>query len=334
MAADDLLLSVRGLQVEFDTSQGRFTALHGIDFDLGRGRVLGIVGESGSGKSVTALSVLRLLPDDTARIVAGRVLFGGMDLAQCNDRQMRSVRGRQIGMIFQDPTTSLNPIFSIGHQLKEGLRLHLGLGRAAAARRAEELLALVRIAGPRECMAKYPHELSGGMRQRVMIAIALSCSPTLLIADEPTTALDVTTQAQILELLRDVQGEFGMAIMLITHDLGVVAEFADEVQVMYAGRIVERAPADQLFIQQRHPYTEGLLHSMPSLDEPDPDQLPTIQGMVAAPFALPPGCAFQPRCPYAWDACAACIPALDPAGPGRAAACLRNAAGYRDGGSI
>ncbi len=325
-ASEPALLSVQGLTVDFYTAQGRFTALHGISFDVRPGRVLGIVGESGSGKSVTALSVLRLLPDDAARIAAGRILFEGQDLARLSERRMRAVRGRQIAMIFQDPTTSLNPIFSIGHQLREPLMLSLGLGRAAADRRAEDLLALVRIAAPRQCLGKYPHELSGGMRQRVMIAMALSCNPKLLVADEPTTALDVTTQAQILELLRDLQAELDMAIMLITHDLGVVASFADDVQVMYAGRIVERAPAERLFERPMHPYTEGLLRSMPSLEEADPERLPTIEGMVASPFAMPAGCTFHPRCAHAWEACTRQNPALARVGPSHDAACLRHAA--------
>jgi peptide/nickel transport system ATP-binding protein/oligopeptide transport system ATP-binding protein len=319
------LLSVRDLAVEFHTAQGRFTAIHGVSFDIHPGRVLGIVGESGSGKSVTALSVMRLLPDYSARIAGGQILFQGLDLVREGERAMRRVRGREVAMIFQDPTTSLNPIFSIGHQIREPLMLHLGLGHAAANQRAEELLALVKISSPRACLQKFPHELSGGMRQRVMIAIALSCNPKLLVADEPTTALDVTTQAQILELLRDLQRQLGMAIMLITHDLGVVAEFADEVQVMYAGRIVERAPVERIFDQPRHPYTEGLLHSMPALEEEDPERLPTIPGMVASPFAMPPGCAFHPRCRLGAEACTWAVPVLDGVGPAHDAACIRTA---------
>ncbi|MBR0654864.1 ABC transporter ATP-binding protein [Plastoroseomonas arctica] len=319
------LISVRSLTVDFFTARGRFTALHGISFDVRPGSVLGIVGESGSGKSVTALAMMRLLPDHTARITGGQILFQGTDLAHAAERDLRRLRGRDMAMIFQDPTTSLNPIFSIGHQLREGLALHLGLGRAAADRRAEELLALVRISSPRACLAKFPHELSGGMRQRVMIAIALACNPKLLIADEPTTALDVTTQAQILELLRDLQGELGMAIILITHDLGVVAEFADEVQVMYAGRIVERAPVADIFAVPSHPYTGGLLHSMPSLEEEDPALLPTIAGMVASPFAMPPGCAFHPRCHLAGADCTRAVPPLARVGAGHDSACIRTA---------
>ena len=316
---------MRNLTVEFHTKRGRFNAIDGVSFDVMPGQVLGLVGESGSGKSVTALALMRLLPEGAARIAGGEILFGGTDLARCPERRMRAVRGREIAMIFQDPTTSLNPIFSIGHQLREGLSLHLGLGRAAGNRRAEELLALVRLQSPRALLDKYPHELSGGMRQRVMIAMALSGAPKLLVADEPTTALDVTTQAQILELLRDLQAQLSMAIVLITHDLGVVAAFADAVQVMYAGRIVERAPVARLFAQPRHPYTEGLLHSMPSLEEEDPESLPAIPGMVASPFAMPKGCAFHPRCRLAVPDCTRGVPPLSGVGPLHAAACIRTA---------
>ena len=226
-------------------------------------------------------------------------------------------------MVFQDPMSSLNPILTVGHQVREPLAVQLGLPRREAQARAEELLALVRIPSPGQVMRAYPHELSGGMRQRVMIAIALSCGPKLLIADEPTTALDVTTQAQILELLRDLQNRFHMAVLLITHDLGVVAEFADEVQVMYAGRIVERSPVGSLFDRPGHPYTEGLLRSMPPLDGEDAPLLPAIEGNVASPFAMPPGCAFHPRCGYGWDACTISVPPALPLGVGHEAACLR-----------
>ena len=324
--AEAALLSVRDLTVAFQTRQGSFNAIERVGFDLRPGRILGVVGESGSGKSVTALALMRLLPDDTARITAGSIRFAGRDLAQLTERQMRAVRGREIAMVFQDPMAAMNPILSVGRQLLEPLRLQLGLGRAAARARAEELLTLVRIPSPRQIMASYPHELSGGMRQRVMIAMALACGPKLLIADEPTTALDVTTQAQILELLRDLQRRLDMSVLLITHDLGVVAEFADDVQVMYAGRIVERARVDALFDRPGHPYTEGLLRSMPLLDDADPERLPTIQGTVASPFALPPGCAFHPRCGYAWDDCTRIRPPMAPIGQGHDAACLRHAA--------
>ncbi len=321
------LLAVRDLHVEFQTGQGRQPALRGIDFDVWPGRTLGVVGESGSGKSVTAMAILGLLPEGAARITAGQVLFGGEDLLRCGERRMQAVRGRAIGMVFQDPSTSLNPVFTVGRQLREGLRLHLRLGSAAATRRAAELLELVRIPDPRACLAKYPHELSGGMRQRVMIAIALSCGPQLLIADEPTTALDVTTQAQILWLLHDLQAQLGMAIILVTHDLGVVADHADDVVVMYAGRVVERAPVADLFARQAHPYTAGLLHSMPSLEEDDSAELPAIPGMAASGAAIPAGCAFHPRCAHAWDACGRTVPPLFAVGGSHQAACLLHAAG-------
>jgi oligopeptide/dipeptide ABC transporter ATP-binding protein len=316
------LLSVRDLSVAFDTRRGTFEAVSGLGFDVLSGRTLGVVGESGSGKSVTAMALMRLLPD-AAEVTSGTVRFAGRDLGTLSEREMQSVRGREIAMVFQDPMASLNPILTVGHQLMEPLRLHMGLGRAAARTRGEELLALVRIPSPVEIMRAYPHELSGGMRQRVMIAIALSCGPKLLIADEPTTALDVTTQAQILELLRDLQERLHMSVLLITHDLGVVAEFADEVLVMYAGRAVERSPVVALFDRPGHPYTEGLLRSMPPLEDEDPETLPAIEGNVASPFALPSGCAFHPRCPYAWDACTKTTPPLARLADNHDAACLR-----------
>ena len=319
------LLSVRDLTVAFDTRRGAFEAVSGVSFDVRPGRTLGVVGESGSGKSVTAMALMRLLPD-SARVTAGQVRFGARDLGPLSDREMQSIRGRGIAMVFQDPMASLNPILTIGWQVMEPLMLQLGLGRRAARARAQELLSLVRIPSPGEIMRAYPHELSGGMRQRVMIAIALSCGPQLLIADEPTTALDVTTQAQILELLRDLQQRLDMSVLLITHDLGVVAEFADEVLVMYAGRIVERSPVMALFDRPGHPYTEGLLRSMPPLEDEDPEVLPAIEGNVASPFALPTGCAFHPRCPYAWDDCTRILPPFAPVGEGHEAACLRHGA--------
>jgi oligopeptide/dipeptide ABC transporter ATP-binding protein len=319
------LLSVRDLTVAFDTRRGSFDAVRNVSFDVRLGRTLGVVGESGSGKSVTAMALMQLLPD-TATVTAGHVRFGTRDLQALAEREMQSVRGREIAMVFQDPMASLNPILTIGHQVMEPLALHLGLGRSAARTRAQELLALVRIPSPGQIMRAYPHELSGGMRQRVMIAIALSCGPKLLIADEPTTALDVTTQAQILELLRDLQQRLNMSVLLITHDLGVIAEFADDVLVMYAGRIVERSPVAALFDRPGHPYTEGLLRSMPPLEDEDPETLPAIEGNVASPFALPSGCAFHPRCPHAWDDCTRLLPAFVALGKGHDAACLRHTA--------
>jgi oligopeptide/dipeptide ABC transporter ATP-binding protein len=315
---------VRELTVAFDTRRGAFDAVRGIGFDVPPGGALGVVGESGSGKSVTAMALMRLLPE-SATVTRGQVLFDGQDLADLSEKRMQAVRGRDIAMVFQDPMASLNPLLTIGRQLTEPLALHLRLDRAAARDRAVELLSLVRIPSAPRVMRAYPHELSGGMRQRVMIAMALSCGPKLLIADEPTTALDVTTQAQILDLLRDLRQRLGMAVLLITHDLGVVAEFADQVLVMYAGRIVERAPAAALFARPAHPYTEGLLRSMPSLDDDDPEVLPAIDGNVASPHAMPPGCAFSPRCPVAMPECTRTQPAMLPVGPRHEAACLLHA---------
>jgi peptide/nickel transport system ATP-binding protein len=316
------LLSVRDLTVAFDTRRGPFDAVRNVSFDVPAGKTLGVVGESGSGKSVTAMALMQLLPD-AATVMSGSVSFDGRNLLAMGERDMQKVRGREIAMVFQDPMASLNPILTIGHQIVEPLRLQLGLARKAARARAEELLALVRIPSPSAIMRSYPHELSGGMRQRVMIAIALSCGPKLLIADEPTTALDVTTQAQILELLRDLQARMHMSVLLITHDLGVVAEFADEVMVMYAGRAVERSPVAALFEKPGHPYTEGLLRSMPPLEDEDPETLPAIEGNVASPFDMPSGCAFHPRCPYVFDACTRQQPPLARLGEGHDAACLR-----------
>jgi oligopeptide/dipeptide ABC transporter ATP-binding protein len=318
------LLSVRDLTVAFDTRRGAFDAVRSVGFDVPAGKTLGVVGESGSGKSVTAMALMQLLPD-SATMTSGTIRFAGRDLAALDEPAMRKVRGREIAMVFQDPMASLNPILTVGHQIMEPLRLQIGLAKPAARRRAEELLALVRIPSPADIMRAYPHELSGGMRQRVMIAIALSCGPKLLIADEPTTALDVTTQAQILELLRDLQERLHMSVLLITHDLGVVAEFADQVMVMYAGRAVERSPVAALFDRPGHPYTEGLLHSMPPLEDEDPEVLPAIEGNVASPFALPTGCAFHPRCRYALDDCRKALPPFAALGEGQEAACLRAA---------
>lgn len=316
------LLRVEGLTVRLRSDRGPVTAVENVGFDLQPGEVLGMVGESGSGKSVTALSLLRLIPEDSIESVAGQVWFGGQNLLRMPESQLRQVRGREIGMIFQDPMTSLNPIASIGWQLQEPLRLHLGLGRRAAAARAEALLDLVGIPQPRKRLAQFPHELSGGMRQRVVIAMALSCEPKLVIADEATTALDVTTQAQILDLLRSLQARLGMAVIMITHDLGIVAEFADRVQVMYAGRVVERAPARNLFEAPAHPYTQGLLRSIPSFED-GPSRLFGIEGTVPSPFDLPPGCGFAPRCALADKACTGAPPAFRPIPGGRHVACVR-----------
>ncbi len=271
---------------------------------------------------MTALSILRLIPDPPGRITGGEIIFRGEDLLKASSRRMRQIRGADISMIFQEPMTSLNPVFPIGDQIIETIRFHERIGRRAARHRAVELLDRVGIAMPAQRLGEYPHELSGGMRQRAMIAIALSCNPRLLLADEPTTALDVTIQAQILELLSDLREEFGMAIVLITHDLGVVAQYVDRVIVMYCGRVVEQAPVEQLFASPQHPYTEGLLGSIASLDG-DADRLQAIPGTVPSPFELPSGCSFRTRCPYARDACALVDPPLISAAPGHEAACIR-----------
>jgi len=321
------LLSVRGLRTTFRAEDGEFAAIEDVGFDLAEGEVLGIVGESGSGKSVTALSILRLIPSPPGRIAAGEVRLDGQDLLTLSERRMREIRGAEIAMIFQEPMTSLNPVLTVGEQIVETIRYHERIGAQAAACRALDLLDQVGIPSPAQRLGEYPHQLSGGMRQRVMIAIALSCNPRLLLADEPTTALDVTIQAQILELLRSLQERFGMAVILITHDLGVIAEFVDRVIVMYAGRVVESAGVHAIFEQPLHPYTEGLLGSIPSLDD-ERERLQAIPGVVPSPFELPPGCRYAPRCPYAREACAAEDPPLLALRPDHRAACIRHT-GYR-----
>ncbi|MCS6780815.1 MAG: ABC transporter ATP-binding protein [Geminicoccaceae bacterium] len=315
------MLSVRGLTTELRTEQGRFNAVDSVSFDLFPGEVLGIVGESGCGKSMTALSILGLVPRPPGRIVAGEVLFEGRDLVRLPERELQRVRGAKIAMIFQEPMTSLNPVFTIGDQLAETLRHHERLGRRAARARAVELLARVGIPAPAERLDSYPHELSGGMRQRVMIAIALACNPKVLLADEPTTALDVTIQAQILDLLERLQAELGMAVVIITHDLGIVAEFAHRVLVMYAGRVIEEGPVAAIFDTPAHPYTRGLLASLPDL-EGESERLVPIPGNVPVLAELPPGCRFAPRCGLALPACRAADPPLHRLGP-RAVACVR-----------
>jgi len=319
---EEPLLRIRGLRTVFRIPGGEFAAVDGVDLEVPRGRTLGVVGESGCGKSVLSLSIMRLVPRP-GRVVAGEVRLEGTDLLGLSMEQMREVRGGRAAMIFQEPMTSLNPVHSVGMQIIEAMRAHDPRASAAALRdRAIEALRRVRIPAPERRFEEYPHQLSGGMRQRVMIAMALACQPKLLIADEPTTALDVTVQAQILDLLRELQAETGMSIILITHDLGVVAEMADEVAVMYAGRVVERAPARALFEDPQHPYTLGLLGSVPRLDE-ERERLLAIEGAVPPPFALPRGCRFHPRCPFAIEACRAAPPALEEIMPGHRAACIR-----------
>ena len=316
------LLRVDGLRTVFGSRAREVAAVDGVSLAIARGRTLGIVGESGCGKSMLSLSVMRLVPAP-GRIAAGRVMFEGQDLLGVSGAAMRRIRGNRIAMIFQEPMTSLNPLFTAGQQISEAIRAHDGGASGPALRaRCVEMLRRVRIPAPERRVDEYPHQMSGGMRQRVMIAMALCCAPELLIADEPTTALDVTVQAQILDLLRELQAQNGMAIILITHDLGVVAEMADEIAVMYAGRIVEHAPKAAIFDAPQHPYTLGLLGSMPRIEQRR-HRLLAIEGTVPPPFAMPPGCSFQPRCVFAAPPCAAGQPPLRGLGPGHVAACFR-----------
>jgi oligopeptide/dipeptide ABC transporter ATP-binding protein len=319
------ILQVENLRTWFTTENGVARAVDGVSFHVNPGETLGIVGESGSGKSVTSLSVMRLIPQPPGKIQEGsRILFrheGGVeDLAAASEARMRQIRGNDIAMIFQEPMTSLNPVFTVGDQIIESLRLHQGLGKKAARDRAIEMLQLVGIPIPHQRVDEYPHQLSGGMRQRVMIAMALACDPKLLIADEPTTALDVTIQAQILELLNRLQSELGMSIILITHDLGVVAETCDRVIVMYAGQVFEEGPVDDVFHDPQNPYTEGLLRSMPKLGGPK-ERLAVIPGVVPSPVNWPVGCRFHDRCPYGWEKTEKEAPPLFDIGPGRKNKC-------------
>src|SRR6187397_2032186 len=299
------LLEVRNLQTHFPTRAGLVRAVDGVSFHLDRGELLGLVGESGCGKSMTALSVMRLIAPP-GKIVNGEILFDGKDLLKLSDAEMREMRGDDIAMIFQDPMTSLNPVYTVGDQISEALRLHRKLSKKQARQATVEAMREVAIPDPARRVSDYPHQLSGGMRQRVMIAMALACDPKLLIADEPTTALDVTTQAGILGLMREIRERLGTAILLITHDLGVVAEVADRVAVMYTGRIVEESPVDELFARPKHPYTEGLLRSVPKLTSEHVikrERLETIEGVVPSPTELPPGCHFAPRCQHRMPRC-------------------------------
>ncbi|MFZ9449028.1 MAG: ABC transporter ATP-binding protein [Alphaproteobacteria bacterium] len=316
------LLEVRDLRTWFDGDGGTYRAVDGISFSLQAGRTLGIVGESGCGKSVTSLSIMGLVPMPPGRIAGGEILFEGVDLLKLDAEALRDLRGARMAMIFQEPMTSLNPAYTVGEQIVEGILRHQAIDRAAARARAIEMLRLVRIPAPEQRFDEYPHELSGGMRQRAMIAMALACGPRLLIADEPTTALDVTIQAQILDLLRRLREETGTAIILITHDLGVIAELADDVVVMYAGQIVERAPVRRLFEAAQHPYTIGLLGAIPELDRRRA-RLATIEGTVPDLGAELPGCRFAPRCPFAQPRCRADAPSLREVEPGHEAACWR-----------
>jgi oligopeptide/dipeptide ABC transporter ATP-binding protein len=315
------LLAVDDLRVHLFTSRGVVRAVDGVGFSLHAGRSLGIVGESGCGKTMTALALMRLIPSPPARIVSGRILFDGEDVAALGELRLRELRGDAMAMIYQDPMTSLNPVFSVGEQIAEAVRLHRDASRTAALARAVEMLELVGIPDPSRSAQSYPHQLSGGMRQRAVIAMALACQPKLLIADEPTTALDVTIQAQILDLMRRLQQELGTAIILITHDLGVIADLVDTVVVMYAGKVVEHAPVKRLFAAARHPYTQGLLRSVPSLEETREHRMRTIDGTVPSAFAMPQGCRFHPRCALARDICRTQEPPVVSDGEGGEAAC-------------
>jgi oligopeptide/dipeptide ABC transporter ATP-binding protein len=318
------LLRIRDLRTSFFTSDGEVRAVDGVSFDIADGETVGLVGESGCGKSVTALSIIRLLDRDTGRIVSGEVLFRGRNPASGGEEEMRRIRGNEISMIFQEPMTSLNPVMTVGDQIAESVRIHQGAGRRTARKRAIEMLRLVKIPEPQKRVRSYPHEFSGGQRQRVMIAMALACTPKLLIADEPTTALDVTIQAQILELIGELQQQLGMAVLLITHDLGVVAEQADVVAVMYAGKIVEQAPPEKIFSRPLHPYTVGLLNSMPGRLPPK-SNLEAIPGMVPSPLDWPTGCHFRNRCSRADHSCAQAEPLLVETEAGHSVACFKAA---------
>jgi oligopeptide transport system ATP-binding protein len=319
--ADRPLLEVKNLKTHFFTPDGVVKAVNGLSYTLDDGESLGLVGESGCGKSVSALSLMRLIPTPPGRIVEGEVILDGRDLLKLSDEDIRRVRGNDVAMIFQDPMTSLNPVLTVGRQISEALELHKNMNRSQARERTIELLELVGIPSARSRVDDYPHQFSGGMRQRVMIAMALSCEPRILLADEPTTALDVTIQAQILDLIKRLRSELGMAVVLITHDLGVVAGIADKICVMYSGYIVESAPAGELFANPRHPYTLGLLRSIPRIDEPRREKLIPIEGLPPDLIDAPPGCPFQPRCVYAVDRCREENPSLEPVSRGHLIAC-------------
>jgi oligopeptide transport system ATP-binding protein len=315
------LLEVKGLRTQFFTQDGVVHAVNGVSYDLNEGETLGIVGESGCGKSVSVLSVMRLIPQPPGKIVAGEVWFDGRDVMELEEDDVRQVRGNRIAMIFQDPMTSLNPVLTVGQQVGEALQLHLGMDKAQARRRSIELLEMVNIPQAADRIDDYPHQFSGGMRQRAMIAMALSCNPQLLIADEPTTALDVTIQAQIIDLVQKLKDDIGMAIIWITHDLGVVAGLAERVMVMYAGYIVEEARVKEVYGDPRHPYTLGLLESIPRLDKVREDKLTPIEGLPPDLIDPPPSCPFAPRCRFRIDRCLEENPTLAPVGPGHRIAC-------------
>jgi peptide/nickel transport system ATP-binding protein/oligopeptide transport system ATP-binding protein len=323
------LLQVNDLKTHFFLDNGVVPAVDGVSFHLNRGETLAVVGESGSGKSITANSIMRLIPSPPGKIVGGRILFEGEDLLAKPEKEMRRIRGNHISMIFQEPMTSLNPVFRVGDQISESLMLHQGLKKKEALEKAVEMLRVTGIPSPEKRVQDFPHQMSGGMRQRVMIAMALCCRPRLLIADEPTTALDVTIQAQILDLMRELRDQFNTAIIIITHDLAVVAEMADRAVVMYAGKMVEEARVEELFDSPLHPYTRGLLSSIPRMEEKR-DKLFVIEGTVPNPLYLPPGCAFAPRCPEALDRCHREKPLLLSTAQSRKVSCWLHAGGGDD----
>ncbi len=330
---NETLLEVDNLRVHFHSARGVARAVDGVSFRVRRGETFGLVGESGCGKTVTALSVMRLVPTPPGRIVGGRVMLNGQDLHGLPESSLRRIRGDRIGMVFQEPMGALNPVFTVGQQVTEVLRRHRDVSRRQAAELAVQMLERVRIPEPARRMTEYPHQLSGGMQQRVVIAMALACGPDLLIADEPTTALDVTTQARILELLRELQRELAMSVLLITHDLGVIAEAADRVGVMYGGRIVECAGVNAIFHDPQHPYMAGLLRSLPGRQRGG-HPLPAIAGSVPSPLAYPSGCRFHPRCSLAVRACAETRPQLRKVQPGHGAACIRLPGYWREGEAL
>ncbi len=316
------LLEVRSLRTSFFTDAGEVRAVDGVSFSVAAGKLMGLVGESGSGKTASVLSIMRLLPE-SARIVGGEIIFEDQDLLRLSEPEMRHVRGARIAMIFQEPMTSLNPVFTIGSQIGEAVRLHQQTARAETRNRTIEALRMVGIADPERRIDDYPHQLSGGMRQRVMIAMALSCNPRLLIADEPTTALDVTIQAQILDLIRELQVRLGLAVILVTHDLGIVAEYADDVTILYAARVMEQAPSAELFRNPLNPYTRGLLESIPGMDTNRQRRLQAIPGSIPSALNPPAGCRFHPRCPRVIPECSAAEPRLENRGPNHYVACIR-----------
>jgi oligopeptide/dipeptide ABC transporter ATP-binding protein len=319
----EVLVDVKNLRTFFYTEDGVVPAVDGVDLTIHRGEILGLVGESGCGKSVTALSIMRLIPNPPGKIISGEIMFHGEDLLKKSEEEMRLIRGDKISMIFQEPMTSLNPVFTVGDQISEAITLHQKIDEAEARKRTVEMLHLVGIPEPERRYRQYPHELSGGMRQRVMIAMALSSNPELLISDEATTALDVTIQAQILDLMRGLQKKLGMAILIITHNLAVVAEMAETIAIAYAGKIVENASATEIFKSPRHPYTYGLLQSIPKFTERRTNEpLPAIEGMVPSPYHMPNGCRFNPRCPFATEKCRAEEPELLELTPGHLVRCF------------